>query len=209
MELLTCPACGCSVQVADALLGQRVRCFGCQYAFVAMVGKAAPPPVQQEAPPIPRVVRPPHPDDEDASGSEGGPYCPGCGRRIRWTDLRCPYCGEELEPEEGPRPVWRHPDVLIRRDYEPHRGKLILSFGNLSMIVGGLSLCFLGFGAVLSVPLGVLIWVMANHDLERMRDGRMDPRGKSQTENGRTGAIAGLILGLLFASFYALIYLAG
>jgi Na+/proline symporter len=98
---------------------------------------------------------------------------------------------------------------LIRRDYEPHRGPLILSLGNISMIVGGLSLCFLGIGAVLSVPLGILTWLMANRDLELMREGRMDPRGKSQTETGRTGAVAGVILGVIFAAFYALLYLAG
>jgi hypothetical protein len=86
---------------------------------------------------------------------------------------------------------------------------LILSLGNLSMIVGGLSLCSFGFGAVLSVPVGIAAWLMANRDLERMSDGLMDPLGRSQTQTGRTGAIAGVILGLIFGSFYALVYLAG
>ncbi|HZV04015.1 MAG TPA: hypothetical protein VE999_02900 [Gemmataceae bacterium] len=76
------------------------------------------------------------------------------------------------------------------------------------MIIGGLSLCSFGFGALLSVPLGILAWLMANHDLERMREGHMDPRGKSQAEAGRTSGIAGVILGLIFAAFYALVYLA-
>jgi Na+/proline symporter len=120
--------------------------------------------------------------------------------------LCCPHCGEEFEPEDGPRPAQLD---SLRRDYEPHRGSLILSLGNISMIVGGLALCSLGFGAVLSVPIGILAWVMANHDLERIRDGRMDPRGKARTQTGRTGAIAGILLGLIFAAFYALLYLAG
>jgi hypothetical protein len=97
---------------------------------------------------------------------------------------------------------------LVRRDYKPHRGSLILGLGNASMIVGGLAVCSLGLGAIISVPLGIVAWLMANHDLERMREGRMDPRGKSQTEAGRTGAIAGLVLGLIFAAFYALVFLA-
>jgi hypothetical protein len=123
--------------------------------------------------------------------------------------LSCPHCGEELEPEDGPRPAWRQAADLVRRDYEPHRGSLILSLGNAAMIVGGLSLCSFGIGACLSVPVGILVWVMANRDLERMREGRMDPGGKSQTEAGRTGAVAGVILGLIFAAFYALVFLAG
>jgi predicted Zn finger-like uncharacterized protein len=209
MELLTCPACGCSVQVADALLGRRVRCIGCQHTFVAAAGQAPPPPARREMPPLPRLAVPPRIDDEDAVASEGGPFCPGCGRRIGWRDSFCPHCGEELEPEDGPRPSWRRPADLVRRDYEPHHGRLILGLGNLSMIVGGLALCSFGIGAVVSVPVGILAWLMANRDLERMRDGLMDPSGKSQTLTGRTGAIAGVILGVIFSAFYALLYLAG
>jgi hypothetical protein len=41
-----------------------------------------------------------------------------------------------------------------------------------------------------------------------MRAGRMDPAGKAQTETGRTGAVVGIVLGLIFAAFYALVYLA-
>jgi Na+/proline symporter len=98
---------------------------------------------------------------------------------------------------------------LVRRDYEPHRAALILSLGNVSAIVGGMSLCSFGFGAVVSIPLGILALLMANRDLELMREGRMDPNGKSRTRSGRTGALAGIILGLIFAAFYALVYLAG
>jgi hypothetical protein len=207
MELLTCPACGCSVQVADVLLGRRVRCFTCQHSFVAEARPAAPP-VRRDVPLVPRPADPPRRDDEDAIADESGPFCPGCGRRIAWKDSECPFCGEELEPEHDPRPVWQRSADFFRRDYEPHRGALILTLGNLSMIVGGLSLCFAGIGSVLSVPLGIAALLMASRDLERMRDGHMDPRGKAQTESGRTGAITGIILGLIFASFYALVFLA-
>ncbi len=207
MELLTCPACGCSVQVADVVLGRRVRCFACRHSFRAEAAPSPPPTDRRETLPLSPPALPPR-TDKDASDKDG-PFCPGCGRRITWTDLDCPYCGEELEPEDGPRPRWRRLDDLVRRDYEPHRGALILTLGNLSMIVGGLSLCTFGIGAAVSVPLGILTWLMANRDLERMGDGRMDPLGRSQTQTGRTGAVAGIILGLIFAAFYALVYLAG
>lgn len=209
MELLTCPACGCSVQVADVLLGRRVRCFACRHSFIATPASSPPPSSPRQASSLPLPAPQPTGDDEDARLDERGPFCPGCGRRITWGDLVCPYCNEELEPEDGPRPNGRRAANRIRRDYEPHRGSLILSLGNVSMIVGGLSLCSFGFGAVVSIPLGVLAWLMANRDLERMRDGFMDPRGKAKTETGRTGAVVGVILGSIFAAFYALVYLAG
>ena len=216
MELLTCPSCGCSVQTADALLGQRVRCFACKHAFLATAERIAPP-QRHDAPGFPsgrlrdpaRRLSVPHDDEEDFDSGERDPFCPGCGRRIAWSDSRCPHCAEELEPENESHAARRQAIDRIRRDYEPHRGLLILSLGNVSMIVGGLSLCTFGVGAVVSVPLGILAWLMANRDLERMHEGRMDPRGKSQTETGRTGAIAGIILGGIFGAFYALLWLAG
>lgn len=216
MELLTCPSCGCSVQTADALLGRRVRCFACKHSFLATTERIAPP-RQRETPDAPsgrlrdpaRRLGVPRDNEEDFDSGERGPFCPGCGRRIAWMDLTCPHCGEELEPEDEARSTRRQAIDRIRRDYEPHRGALILSLGNVSMIVGGLSLCTFGVGAAVSMPVGILVLAMANRDLERMREGRMDPRGKSQTETGRTGAIAGIILGGIFAAFYALLWLAG
>jgi hypothetical protein len=208
MELLTCPACGCSVQVADVVLGRRVRCFTCQHSFLAEARPAASPPLRRDAPSPARPARPLS-DDEDAASYERGPFCPGCGRGITWSDPACPYCGEAFEPEDEHQPAWRRVADLIRRDYEPHRGPLILSLGNISMFIGGLALCTFGLGAAVSVPIGILAWLMANRDLERMRDGRMDPRGKCQTQTGRTAAATGVILGGIFAAFYALVYLAG
>jgi hypothetical protein len=206
MEIIRCPACGCSAQVADALLGRRVRCFGCRQHFVATADQPPRPSPRREASPVPHPAGGSRAGDDELASGERAPFCPGCGRRIAWTDLRCPFCGEELEPEDAAR-RWRAAD-LVRRDYEPHRGALIVSLGNVSMIVGGLSVCLLGLGGLISIPLGVLAWVMANRDLEHMREGLMDPGGKKQTETGRTGGIAGIILGLIFAAFYALVYLA-
>ena len=201
MELLICPNCGGSVQAADALLGRRVRCFACQHAFVA---------TPSAVPPRPPTPRPPQEDrDTPEDSDEQGPFCPGCGRRIRWRDARCPHCGEELELEDAARRGRRADVASLRRDYEPHRAALILSLGNVSMIVGALSLCSFGAGAMISVPLGILAWLMANRDLNEMSEGRMDPRGKRRTETGRIAAIVGIVLGMIFGAFYALLFLAG
>jgi hypothetical protein len=126
---------------------------------------------------------------------------------VAWEVARCPTCGEEFEPEV---PGLHHPfrsAWQIRRDSEPHRGALIANLGNASLAVGGLSLCFMGVGAVLSVPLGIVAVVLARRDLARMRSGLMDPGGRRQTEIGLNGGIAGIVLGLIFAAFYVAVYL--
>ncbi len=202
-EFVTCPACGIRVQMVEALLGRSVRCLACEHRFLA----AADPP-QPEAPrppPRPGVRR----ARQAADDFESLPFCPGCGRQIPWEVLRCPFCDEELEPETSLSRPPRPQDWPPRRlDCVPHRGNLIVTLGNVSLALGGLSLCTLGFGALLSVPLGITAWVLAQHDLEQMRAGHMDPLGKSATETGRTGGILGIVLGLIFGAFFAVFYLA-
>jgi hypothetical protein len=140
--------------------------------------------------------------DQDEDEADCRPFCPGCGRRVNWEVSRCPHCGEELEAENDLRRRLRL-GRWVRRDSLPHRGRLIAALGTFSMVAGGLSLCLFGLGAVVALPAGVAAWVMANRDLELMRSGEMDPGGRPQTENGRTGAIVGIVLGLLFAAFFA------
>jgi hypothetical protein len=74
-------------------------------------------------------------------------------------------------------------------------------------VLGGLSVCLCGTSAVLSVPLGIVTWILASQDLERMRLGQVDRQGKELTETGRTGAILGIVLGLIFASCYVIYWL--
>jgi hypothetical protein len=214
-EFVTCPACGLRVQTAEGLLGRRVRCFACDHRFVASA----------ELPSAARRDAWPTGGPAGSAGGPGGtpgsrtgsrppgewgeeplPFCPGCGRQVPWEVLRCPFCDEELEPETAP--ARRQPGGPPRRlDFVPHRGKLLVTLGNVSMALGGLSLCTLGIGALASVPLGITAWVLAGHDLKEMRAGLMDPRGKAATETGRTGGILGVVLGLIFGIFYAVVYL--
>jgi hypothetical protein len=63
-----------------------------------------------------------------------------------------------------------------RRDWEPHRGGLILALGILGLV---------------ACPLfGPFAWAMGNQDLTAMRARRMDPEGEGLT---RAGEICGLI----------------
>src|SRR5262245_30920383 len=126
--------------------------------------------------------------------------CPSCQRLLRVPDnlagrpLRCPTCdavfdaGEGL-PAESPAPAVAVPDeppvrrVIPppagreepwegRRGLPPHRGTLVLVLGVLGLV----GTCGL---------LGPVAWVMGTADLAAMRDGRMDPEGRGQTEAGR------------------------
>lgn len=197
MELLTCPHCGCSVQASETSLGRTMRCFGCQKSFVATNVRVAAP-------------RPdPLADHDKPEGVNGirAPFCPGCGKRIAWSDLQCPHCGEELEAEDE-KSARRVGYASIRRDGEPHRAALIAALGNVSAILSGLGICTFGFTAWIGVPLGILTVALADRDLQKMREGRMDPNGKHLTQSARAGGIAGTILGLLFAFIFALVYLA-
>ena len=57
---------------------------------------------------------------------------------------------------------------------------MISTMGNLSLVTGGLSCVCVGLGTVVSVPLGIVTWVLASHDLGQMRRGIMNPAGKER-----------------------------
>jgi predicted Zn finger-like uncharacterized protein len=70
-----------------------------------------------------------------------------------------------------------------RRRLEPHRGTTILVLGIVSLFFA-------------PIILGPMAWVMGNADLKQMREGRMDPEGKSNTEIGRVLGIISTCLGI-------------
>jgi hypothetical protein len=107
--------------------------------------------------------RPPRP-------RRGGKYCPECGADVHPRDRYCPDCDTRLG-----RP---------RRDYEPHRGTLVMVLGILSLVV-------------MPIILGPIAWYMATDDLKKIRAGRMDPEGESQTNTGRVCGMVGTILGIV------------
>jgi len=119
--------------------------------------------------------------------------------------LRCPYCGEEFEAER-PGDSRRHGREIPRRDQEAHRGPLIANLGQVSLVIGGLSPCMIGLGGLVSIPVGLIALIWANHDLARMRSGQMDPLGKAQTELGRTYAGAGILMSLVFGIGFILAF---
>jgi hypothetical protein len=61
----------------------------------------------------------------------------------------------------------------------PERGALMLAMGILSLLVP---------------PLGIVTWLLARRDLREMREGRMDPWGRSLTAIGLALGIVGSAL---------------
>lgn len=75
---------------------------------------------------------------------------------------------------------------------EPHRGGVVLALGILSIVFGS--------GCGIGLILGIIGWVMANSDLERMRAGTMSREGEGLTQAGKICSIVGVCLsGLVFA----------
>ena len=229
-EFLACPACGCRVLVSDSMIGQRVRCIGCDHRFTASSPAEAEtrrveplpayePPAADSSrrtgpPPLPPGFDAPSPtrrpgdaDDEDAPPMPGGelPCCPACGQRVQWEAVRCSHCGEELEIEPGFRRFRRR--GRMRRDCEPHRAPLLAGMGNITLFAGGLTLCAAGIPLLLALPLGITTWVMASNDLAKMRTGEMEDQGRPQTESARTSAITGIALAVFFGVGWGLLAL--
>ena len=209
--------------MADSMIGKSVRCIACNRHFIVS------PPVETETQhlePLPARERPSAPDwrsvpparlmpplasdeaDDDRPPRDADlPCCPACGRRVPWEALRCGQCGVELEIDAGYDRVRRRPHGRLRRDCVAHRGSLLSAMGAVTLIVGGLTLCLFGVPLLVTLPLGVTTWIMAAGDLEKMRTGEMDDRGRGQTESGRTSAVFGVVLSLFFAAAWGLMVL--
>jgi hypothetical protein len=211
-EYVTCPNCGTKSLMADTSLGKTTRCFGCDARFLASPDPPEPDPRDVPGPPaaprdgyglpaaLPRFAG----DDEE---DEDRPFCPGCGRQVTWEESACRHCGEEFEEDDRPpvRPLNLDVALPVRRDGEPHRSRSLFWLGSASAVFG-LFAAFFGITAIISVPLGAWVCVLASRDLNRMADGRVDPQGRDQTLNARKAAIAGIVFGVLFAGIYILLF---
>jgi hypothetical protein len=120
---------------------------------------------------------------------EGMKECPACGRHIHRDVRRCYHCGERLEADRPRRR--REPE---RRDWEPHRGGLILTLGIISLVA--LTVCWM-IPLIGLIP-GLIAWVMGQSDLRKIKARAMDPEGQGLTQGGWVCGIIGTALnGLL------------
>jgi hypothetical protein len=152
IDTSTCPSCRRTLRVPASLQGQAVKCPACGNTFTADPAPEEAPAQEPRREPPPRQRGRPRDEDEDAPRR----------RVVRRDDY-----------EDRPR--------RSRRDYQPHRGGLILAFGICSVLVAPLIF-------------GPIAWVMGSQDLKEIRAGRMDPDGEGNTQVGRT---LGMVMTLL------------
>jgi hypothetical protein len=206
-ELVTCPACGCRIQLAELFLGRPTRCIACGHRFIAAPDVGAPARDRQEDSPYPVATPPAPPVEKPQTAGRSHqrlPLCPGCHRPVGWEALECPECGHLLDPLDA----FARGDWIRRRDAQPHRGQAIDTLGTLCLFGGALSLCIAPLAVPVALGFGIPALVMARGDLEEMEKGGIDPEGKGLTEFGRNKAIVGMVLAPGLGLLWMLAYLA-
>ncbi len=109
----------------------------------------------------------------------------------------------EPDPLPAPEPEKSRPRErpgVVRRDCEPHRGNWLRLYGGLALLVGMVAGGCVVL-AIVSLPLGIVVWRLAARDLSKMRAGQMDPGGQQQALDARACArvavlfpVVGLVL---------------
>ena len=84
-------------------------------------------------------------------------------------------------------------DATSSQSVEPHRGTLILVLGILGLVV--------------CMPCGIVAWVMANGDLKKMGEGRMDKEGEGMTKAGKICGIIATILAIIGLLIFVVVFL--
>jgi hypothetical protein len=98
-------------------------------------------------------------------------------------------------PELESRP-WEEPGA-IRRDWESHHGPLLVRLGLAGLFCAQIG--WLVVPTLLALVLGVVVWVMAQRDLNKIRAGLMDPGGRSQVVNARICGISATLVAAFWA----------
>lgn len=198
--IVDCPSCNRKLRVPDDLLGRNVKCPTCGTTFQANAASEptlpTPTPTFEPAkPPAPPPLPEPPPSPLGLSSRQ---RCAYCGEDMPGDAERCPHCGESPGDE---RP-WEQPHRAIRRDCEPHRGGLVLTFGIISVCLGPIGMvppcCYINilFSGI-GLGLGIAAIVMGKNDLAKMRQGVMDPQGQGTTQAGWICGIVGTVLNAL------------
>ncbi len=191
---VACPSCNGRVALPEGLTGMLLQCPRCRHAFQATV---APPPGAARPGGEAKIYGLSEADEaatvvpaEDSSRPSPAVYrwvrCSSCGELIPPQRPRCEFCGVARDGN-FPTP---------RRDVEPHRAGVLQFLATASSVSGILS-CALIVPLLLAIPLGLLVWGLATHDLAQMRHGLMDRTGLVATQAARKTAIVGLVMGLI------------
>jgi len=176
-EVIQCPQCDRKLKVPEYLLGQAVKCPTCGATFTASGGGGS----ASE----PNTPAPPQEEPDLGRDEEEPPVKRQSSGRRRPAALD----EEEEDYDDSPRRRSRR-----RRDYQPHRGAVILVLGILSLVI-------------FPIILGPIAWVMGNNDMREIRAGRMDPEGEGTTNAGRICGMIGTTLGILGMCCLGLVFI--
>jgi hypothetical protein len=198
-ELVTCPSCGCRVQIPETRLGLRTRCIACEDTFVAQA--VLQPEDYYPLVPSDNDLVPPRPTPPQRGRPRHQlPLCRGCHRPVAWDAADCGHCGHLFATEGGQEP----PE--FRRDGESHRGELIDRLGGLSLAFGCLTVGLGPVGLLVALATGLPALWMASRDLKRMTSGLVDPAGHTLTDWGRSKAGVGVTLSVVLGVFWGLLF---
>jgi len=197
-EIITCSNCGKSLSLPDSLRGQAVECPLCKTQFVVGASsQVKPPPLPSPSSPSMPMGSAPSRPDEHGSASWPEP-------NLRRRDEE----GDDWDSDFDRR------RRSVRRDFEPHRGALILTLGIVSIgcaVVG----FFCPLTAIPGVIVGPIAWVLGSKDLTAIQENRKDPDGRGLTQAGWICGIVGtilngcaVILGLFFLILYGAMFAA-
>ena len=186
VEIAPCPKCTSRLSVLPGDVGLDVECPNCQTVYRA--NRADAPPVLRSSSDRPKsssivnygsgAKRNRDDDDEDDDDR------PSRRRKSRRR--------EEDDDDEDDRPARRRRSRRSRRNYEPHRGVLILVLAIISWVTG----IFI---------VGIVAWVLGAADLKQIDAGRMDPEGRAMTQIGMYLGMAHTILAIVFIVGYCVI----
>jgi predicted Zn finger-like uncharacterized protein len=199
--IVACPSCGGKLRVADALVGQRVRCPACNHTFDSAAEEAPLPPASPAPQDLPLQLSLDDPSSEPSPAPSRNPSSLFGAVEVKRPGDVAPLDlpPREEEPAEPPRrpPLrgehdWDVSDIrrrLPRRDAEPDRGAVVLALGIISL-AGTVIYC----AAPLWALLGLVAWIMGQTDLRKMKRGVMDDNGRSITKAGWICGILGVAI---------------
>jgi hypothetical protein len=223
-RIIACPRCNGKLRVPEGLLGQPVRCAGCNETFTAAAPGSQDPaetlPTQHGPPPTPGLVgaveikltiddEPPAPPrQQPRSDPEPGERSDRAPPRLadEHDDLQtCPKCGKHLHRDSrrcyncGARLRGRPDDDDDREPYHAGRQRRDVEphRGGLVLAMGIASLVLLPVCGVVGLALGIPAWVMGQIDLRKINANQMDRDGYGLTQGGWICGIIGTALNVL------------